>query len=179
MDYTLREVHRYYDVPLHEIHSFLNSLKQLKGQMVLDELIWGEWFVEQYNKVVVDFFYEPLNIYSNYLLKQVIHYAMNQEIISESDFLLTDNGLLQKIQSADSWEIKCLLDFLQQPPDLKITGAGEDFDIFHQTKSRSVDPFILVSEEIVTTSEKSIQAKRQIQKAIRRGEEGLYLKIQQ
>ena len=177
VDYTLREVHRYYGTPIEEIHSFLAHLKLNDGHMVVDQVEWGEWFIRQYNKVVIDFFYEPLGIYSHVMMKQVIALALKQDIIKTEDFFESDSALLKKMSNANHAEINQLLNQLTAETSFQCVDSNEPFDIFHKTKTRFVDPLVLTGETVARTSTQSSIAKEEMNQALKRRSEGLYLKI--
>ncbi|MGL5087708.1 MAG: hypothetical protein ACRC68_18660 [Clostridium sp.] len=53
----------------------------------------------------------------------------------------------------------------------------EDYDIFHKSKVRVVDPLILIEDQICKTSEISGVVKTLNEKALIKSEEGMFLKI--
>lgn len=176
IDYTLRESHRYFAVPLAEIHGFIDSICINKGKMVLNDVYWGGWFVKQYRKIVIDFFYDPLNIYSHDLVGQMLSFALEQGAVCMDDLMATDGFLWQKIKAVETEEIQNLFTQLVQPTVFERVDEKASYDVFQQKKVRYVDPLIHQKSGAVRVSDLSVTAAEQINQMVTDGRNGIYLK---
>ncbi len=95
VDYTLRDMYRYGKITKEEVERFLEELVVVDGSMYVSSVDAGEWFVETYYKEVIDFFLDPLNIYSYDRLAEVLKLAMGEGILTTDDFLLEDEAMRQ------------------------------------------------------------------------------------
>lgn len=86
IDYTLRDMYNNGIITIEDIKKFLTNIKVINDEIVVTSLETGEWFVETYYKEVLDFFMDPLNIYSNYKFAEVLKLALNKKIITLEDF---------------------------------------------------------------------------------------------
>ncbi|EOH97313.1 hypothetical protein UAY_02469 [Enterococcus moraviensis ATCC BAA-383] len=176
IDYTLREVHRYFSVPLQEIHDFLKAIKIMNDQIVLESVAWAVWFVDQYQKVVLDFFYDPRNICSYEWMAKAIQLGLSNGEITMTDLLLTDAPFLQKLRSTRSTEINFLLAKIQNPPKYSVCSSEDEYDIEQKKKIRFVDPLVRLSDEIVSVSAISKSAQLKIDRVLEESQKGIYIK---
>lgn len=177
IDYTLREIHRYYNVSINEIYQFLEDLIFESGELCVQSIEQAEWFVEQYYRIVVEFFYDPKNIYGTDQLKKVLEVALKKNVIVEADFLLTETQLLNKIVQYEEQESHLFLKRITELPELIIVKSNEGYDFSRKNKVRYVDPTIFykgVSQPVSHVSEKAKQKIEQTQQAILNGQ---YIKI--
>ncbi|WP_086347555.1 hypothetical protein [Candidatus Enterococcus clewellii] len=176
IDYTLREVHRYFDVALEEIHAFISQLVVNEGKVCLRDLHSGEWFVRQYRKIVIDFFYDPLNVFSHEIVGKVLSYAIEAGEITLFDLMQTDTEVWEKIQAISDPEIVDFLTLLTTPIIFERVDENGPYDGFQRKKVRYVDPLVLNQERYVRVSECSVEAKRIIEATLVDGNKGIYFK---
>ncbi|MEI5989458.1 hypothetical protein A5881_000946 [Enterococcus termitis] len=175
IDYTLREVHRYFSVPIQEIQQFLKSIKIIEDQIVVDSVEWAMWFMDQYRKVVIDFFYDPRNICSYEWMANAIRLGLEEQEITLADLMMTDSAFLKKLKSSDSVEIKQLLDKIAHPPKCSVCSSEDHYDIYQKKKTRVVDPLVKVPEGIVSVSSISAIAQVKLEKLLDASQKGIYL----
>ncbi|WP_086312039.1 hypothetical protein A5821_003295 [Enterococcus sp. 7F3_DIV0205] len=178
IDYTLREVYRYFSVPLQEIQCFLKSIKIIENQIVLESIDQANWFIEQYRKIVIDFFYDPQNICSYEWMSKAIQIGLASKDITRADLMMTDSAFLKKLKSAGSTEIRQLLMKMDRPPKYSICSSEEDYDIQQKKKIRFVDPLVRLSDKIVSVSTVSKTAKIKIDKLLDDSKKGIFLKVE-
>ena len=142
LDYTLREVHRYFDVDLEEIHNFINSLVIKENEICVDTIMQAEWFVEMYNKIVLDFFYDPLNVISNTIMSDVISYAIKHDIFGEDELLLDDYQLYDVLSQTKDEFIDAQLNRFNHPFKFKIVTKNDKYTMHLKTKPRIIDPMV-------------------------------------
>lgn len=177
IDYTLREVYRYFSVSIDEIHPFLTAIKIISGKIVLESIGWAEWFVDQYKKIVIDFFYDPRNIFSYDWMAQIIRLGLDNNSLTEADLLMTDNQFLATLKLINSDRIQELLEKINQSPNYTVVTSNEEYDIFQKKKLRLVDPLVEVDDEVVPVSKVSIDVRKKIEKMRFSSEQGIYLKL--
>ncbi|MTD41394.1 HD domain-containing protein [Erwinia sp. CPCC 100877] len=177
LDYTLREIQRYFAVPLTEIHAFLKDIAVIDQRIVLQSIKWAEWFIDQYRKVVIDFFYDPRNLCSYEWLAQAIRQGLKSQQISSDDLLMTDQVFLEKLKQIDSAEIQELLAKFTQPFTWQFCSSQDNYDIFQKKKLRLVDPLVKTSKGILPVSQLSPEACEKIEQLRLDSEQGIYLII--
>ena len=177
IDYTLREVYRYFSVSIDEIHPFLTAIKIISGKIVLESIGWAEWFVDQYKKIVIDFFYDPRNIFSYDWMAKIIRLGLDNNSLTEADLLMTDNQFLATLKLINSDRIQELLEKINQSPNYTVVTSNEEYDIFQKKKLRLVDPLVEVDDEVVPVSKVSIDVRKKIEKMRFSSEQGIYLKL--
>lgn len=175
IDYTLREIHRYFDVPLTEIHGFIKAMEIIDGKIVLTELFWGEWFVDQYKKIVIDFFYAPLNVYSCEIVGKMLAHSLKTGVVTESDLHETDTFLWQKMTISKDRQLHAWAKQLRAKISFAFVDEDSMYDLHQQKKVRYVDPLIEYQGDVISVSKLSQSAAEQITQMIEQGEKGIYL----
>jgi HD superfamily phosphohydrolase len=177
IDYTLREVQRYFDVPVSEIKQFLQDIKIVEGKIVLRTTKWALWFIDQYRKVVIDFFYDPKNICSYEWMADIIRLALADHLISLADLMVTDSAFMQTIRAIASPNIQQLIQKLEAPVSCLRCTEEDSYDIYQKKKTRVVDPLIVRDGKLIAVSLVSDEAKEKIEQLRSDSEKGIYLKI--
>lgn len=175
VDYTIRDMYRYGYITKEEVRYFLENLIIWDGKMCLKTVAVAEWFVETYYKEVIDFFMDPLNIYSYDRLAKVIKIALDKNLITLSSLLATDNEVLLLLQSLDDQEIANLLKQLH--PNVKVKEDRNEYDLHLKNKVRLIDPPVLWNNKLMRASELSGEVRRMREAAILKFERGTYVKI--
>lgn len=178
IDYTLREVQRYFSVPVQEIQQFLDSLEIIDGSIVLTSTKWALWFIDQYQKVVIDFFYDPRNICSYEWMAQAIRLGLAHGDITLVDLMMTDSAFLEKLNSSTDVEIKQLLRKFDEPWTYSICSIEDDYDIWQKKKIRFVDPLVKLNGKSVPVSSISTAAQQKIEKILADSEKGIFLRVE-
>ncbi|MFC4696931.1 HD domain-containing protein [Enterococcus aquimarinus] len=177
VDYTLREAHRYFGTDLAEIHSFLKELSLIDGKIVLRNVAAGEWFNEEYYKVVLDFFYAPVNIYGYEWMSQILTYALANESLSVNDLMETETQILTQLSEMEDTELRGLFRQFYQPVTFLEVLPGDRYDIYQKKKTRLVDPLVRVDETVDFTSNYSEKAQKMNRQAQEKSEKGIYLRV--
>ncbi|OJG24721.1 hypothetical protein RU98_GL001263 [Enterococcus caccae] len=177
IDYTLREVQRYFSVPLEEIQQFLNAINIIEKQIILNSSEWAIWFIDQYRKVVIDFFYDPLNICSYEWMAQAIRIGLRNQEVTLDDLLMTDSAFLKKLKASNSAEIQQLLNKMDHPPKYIVCSIEDNYTIYQKKKRRFVDPLVEVAGKVAPVSAISQIAKTKIDKILDDSEKGIFLKV--
>ena len=147
IDYTLRDLFRQKKISLKEVREIVNHLTVYQNKLCFNSLKIGKWFQKLYFQEVVEYFQNPLNMYINTMLCNLLISALNEEIIQLQDFNFTDEYILRKINfSSKKKELEDIInkkkydEFLLMKEKIKV-------------KKRHIDPYILVNNEIKRISE--------------------------
>lgn len=175
VDYTLRDMHRYGQLTLAEASCFLQEIIVIEGKMYLQSIESAEFMVETYYKDVIDFFMNPLNIYGNDRLANLLKLALDSNVISMDDFLGKDDELIGKIKASNKEELLNLLKGIN--PNVQVTEDREQYDIYRKNKLRLLDPSILHNGTLIPASEVSDKVKRMGKEAYEKAVRGMHVRI--
>ncbi|EPP0853387.1 HD domain-containing protein [Listeria innocua] len=172
IDYTLQDLYRHGKISLAEVEEFLQALVMIDGRLYLANIALAEWFIEQYYSEVIDYFYDPLNVYSYEIVAEAMRIAFQQETITTSDLRLTDAELLAKLNAnSDAREKIQLL----ASPHLEENEA--DFTYHHKKKMRLINPSVLVDVRLIPADELSEKVCEMNREAKMKSERGAYIKV--
>lgn len=175
IDYTLRDMYNTGIITIEDVKKFLSNIKVINNEIVVTSLETGEWFVETYYKEVIDFFMDPLNIFSNYRFAEVLKLALEKEIITLENFLEDDEYLLTVLKSSNDTEIINLLNSIS--PNIKVIEDSSNYDIYRVNKLRIIDPTIYINNTLNKTSNLSSYIRQINENAIKKSIKGSYIKI--
>ena len=147
IDYTLRDLFRQKRISLKEIREIVNHLTIYQNKLCFNSLEIGKWFQKLYFQEVVEYFQDPLNMYINTMLCNLLTSALNEEIIQLQDFNFTDEYIIKKINSSS--KKKELEDIINKKKFDEFLLLKEKIKV----KKRYIDPYILVNNEIKRISE--------------------------
>ncbi|WP_314292616.1 HD domain-containing protein [Leptotrichia massiliensis] len=147
IDYTLRDLFRQKKISLKEVREIVNHLTVYQNKLCFNSLKIGKWFQKLYFQEVAEYFQNPLNMYINTMLCNLLISALNEEIIKLQDFNFTDEYILRKINSSS--KKKELEDIINKKKYDEFLLLKEKIKV----KKRYIDPYILVNNEIKRISE--------------------------
>ncbi|WP_374140781.1 HD domain-containing protein [Leptotrichia hongkongensis] len=147
IDYTLRDLFRQKKISLKEIREIVNHLTIYQNKLCFNSLEIGKWFQKLYFQEVAEYFQNPLNMYINTMLCNLLTSALNEGIIQLRDFNFTDEYILRKINSSS--KKKELEDIINKKKYDEFLLLKEKIKV----KKRYIDPYILVNNEIKRISE--------------------------
>lgn len=175
IDYTLRDMHRYQNISIEEIRSFLNHLSMHHHEIVISSIEWAEWFTELYYREVVEFFLHPANVYANQQLAYTLKIAMEREILNMNDFLFNDFELLKKLKASNDQEVIKHLSMCYET-NFQTVSQGEPYDFKAVVKPRLIDPKVWYEGRVVRATEISNKVRNMSEQAINRMKRGTYVK---
>ncbi|ELK44845.1 HD domain-containing protein [Halobacillus sp. BAB-2008] len=175
VDYTLRDMYRYGKITKEEVEMFLEELVVVDGSMYVSSVAAGEWFVETYYKEVIDFFLDPLNIYSYDRLAEVLKLAMGEGILTTDDFLLEDESVIRKIKKAGDSKILQMLATLHS--NVEVVIDEEDYHIHRVNKIRLIDPSVWKGAKLTPVSELSFNVRQRNEDAEKRARRGTFVRV--
>lgn len=176
IDYTLRDMYHYFQIPLPEIQSFLDSLVLVQGKICVSSTEMARWFTALYYKEVIDFFLSPINVYAYHRLGQIMRLALERSFISLNDLLLEDTALLTLLEAIQDHDIKSLLDQLMAP--IQLTEDNDQADFHLVGKRRIIDvPVSLDGRSYRAASLLCNEIKDMNDRAIIKSQQGTYVRI--
>lgn len=175
IDYTLRDMYHYENIPLSEVHEFLNHISVHHQQLVITSKVWAEWFIHQFYREVMGFFLHPKNVYANQHLAFILKLALERKIIHMDDFLLDDEAVMNKLNRCNDREIHLLLSYFSDRNGQYVT-CDQEFEYKAKVKPRIIDPFVLDSGKVVRASAISTRAQVEIEYAYERCKQETYVR---
>lgn len=175
IDYTLRDMHEYGHISLAEVQAFLSDMTVVKGHIHLQDISIAEWFTETYYKEVIDFFMHPLSVYANHSLAQCLKQVLQKKIITPSDFLGTDQALLNMIQDSSATDVWNTIQKIS--PEATVRNNPSNYDFHKKHKMRTIDPLILENSQSIRASCVSKKVEMMTQQAFEKSERGVYIEI--
>lgn len=175
IDYTLRDMYTYQNISLKQCHNFIDSLIVKETYIICTSLSQCIWFVRVYKKEVIDFFYDPLNVYAYELLSTTLKIGLEKKIITYDDLLKTDDDIILLLSSSKNDDIQCLLKKLNKK--VLIIHDSINFDIHQKKKIRIVDPLVLIDNEVNIASHFSPEISETNDSILNFSKVGVYLKI--
>lgn len=175
IDYTLRDMFQYGFISKKEIKDFLEGLRVINGEVVINSIEIAEWFVDLYYKEVIGFFLDPLNVYAYDRLSKAIKIALNIKEITLDDLSKDDNYVFDLLKKSNFQDIIDLVEQLNY--NVKVILDSENYDIYQLNKIRTIDPSIFIDNKICKASEKSKKIKTFNEDALEKCKKGVYVKI--
>lgn len=176
IDYTLRDMYHYGFISKGEINRFLKCLDVIEGEVIIKSIEISEWFVDVYYKEVIGFFMHPLNVYAYDRLSKSLKLALDLNEITLDDLLKEDKYVFGLLKNSNSVEVLDLVNSINR--EVNLIENKEEYDIFQKSKLRLIDPTIFIDGQKCKTSEISCVVKTLNEKAIKKFEEGLFIKIE-
>lgn len=175
IDYTLRDMFSYGVISKEEIKPFLDSLKIVNGEVVLNSIEIVEWFVELYYKEVIGLFMNPLSIYSNDRLSKAIKASLSANELTLDELLEDDNYVFNKLKDSKNEEVISFVNQLNY--DVKVVEDRENYHIYQVNKLRTINPGIVMDNKVYLASEKSEKVRKLNENALETCKIGTYVRI--
>ena len=175
VDYTLRDMFHYGYITNDEINKFIKNLSVENGEIVIKSIEDAEWFVDIYYKEVIGFFMNPLNVYGYDRLSKALKIALELKEIELEDLLEDDEYVLNLLKKSSSKEIIELIKSLNY--NVKVKEDCCNYDIHQVKKTRTIDPCICINDIVYKASEKSSLVQVLNQNALKKSQEGVYIKV--
>ena len=175
IDYTLRDMYHYGFISKDEIKTFLSNLSVVEGEIVVNSVEISEWFVDVYYKEVIGFFMNPLNVYAYDRLSKALEIAIRLHEITLEDLLKEDGYVYSLLRNSSSEEVRNLIESINS--QVRLIENKDRYDIFQKSKIRLIDPTIDIGGKLYKTSEKSSVVKILNDNALKKSEEGVYIRI--
>lgn len=145
VDYALHCFHFYFQ-KTDEAKKYFNSLINHEGEIVFNnsvDAIKFSWNFLDLDKTV---FTEKKNIGAYYILAHALKIALDENILTEEDFLTDDKTVLDTLNNSENLEIKHLIAIINDK--LKVEVVKDNSDYATKTKARYVNPKFIENGEI-------------------------------
>lgn len=175
IDYILRDMYRYGYTNKSEIDLFTSELYVVNGEIVVKSVDRAKWFLDLYYKEVVDFFMEPINVYSYNKLSKSIKIAMENNELTMEDILKAYEEVMNILKNSNDNRIIKLIDSLNSNVNLRIN--EEKYDIHIKGKVRLIDLSIYINYKVLALSEVDANIKQINENAMNKIKKGVYIEI--
>lgn len=146
LDYTLRDMVQYGFIDQLDAHWFLTAVGVVNQQLVIMNMTQAEWFVETFYKQVFDLFLDERNIWAYGKFTSILSLAQQLGIITEQDFLLSDDALFQKLCSCEDATLHASMIEL-------VAGTSGAYDA--SVKERYLEPVVVENGQLVISTNRS------------------------
>jgi hypothetical protein len=158
-----------------DVKGFLQSMVVNQNEIVLNDLAAARKMALGYMECAKKLWASPTQAASYQILADTIKSAMEANIISEKDFLLTDQELYDKLKSSRNLDITSKLNLLT--PGFFAVHNPKDYDFFVRTKPRYIDPKVLQAGTVKRLSELDPDYKNRMFEYLEKVSSGYYVKI--
>jgi uncharacterized protein len=157
-DYTIRDLKNLGKEDI--VKLCITNLKNINGQMVFKTKQSAESFAEAYLKIQKEHWAGNETKARWYILAQILKKALNLKLISENDFMKTDQFIMTILENSKNQEILEQLNMLKK--GFKIEESKEGIEL--KNKFRYIDPEVLTNEGIINLTKISPEYKRELEK---------------
>ena len=158
-----------------DIKLFMEHLVVREGEILVDNAAIAKNMAIAFLECSKKFYASPTQAASFQILADAIKSGLAAGVISEKDFMLTDQQLYGKLRSSRNLEITSKLDILN--PDFFATESPQDFDFFVKTKARYIDPKVDQGGKVSTLSELDSGYGKRMLDFIGKVSAGYYVKV--
>lgn len=152
LDYFMRDGFNMKLIPKETIDLFLTELKEENQRFYFDNPRVAGLFAVMFMNCSRLIWLDPTSHGSFFLLADSLKIALKKNYITEDDFFLTDNVVMQKLRDAHDSEIDILLDRLKPGTEF-IYAPKEKAEFYGPNKPRFVDPWVKQEGKLVHVSE--------------------------
>ncbi len=158
-----------------DIGLFMDHLIVREGEILVDNAAIAKNMALAFLECSKKLWASPTQAASFQILADAIKSGLAAGVISEKDFLLTDQQLYSKLRSSRNLEVTSKLDILN--PGFFAMNNPNDFDFFVKTKARYIDPKIIQGETAKRLSELDKDYKNLMLDFIQKVSGGYYVKV--
>ncbi|HJW97015.1 MAG TPA: HD domain-containing protein [archaeon] len=158
-----------------EIGTFMEHLVVQEGEIMVDDPLIAKMMAVGFMECSKRFWSSPTQAASYQILADAIKSGLEAGVISEKDFLLTDQEVYRKLRSSKNLNITSKLDILN--PEFFAVNSPDDFDFFVKTKARYIDPKVVRNGTVKRLSELDDAYKKVMQDFIGKVSGGYHVKV--
>lgn len=175
IDYALRDFYTW-KRDLEGIHAKLTGLTVIDNEFVFKNLYAAEAFARDYLDLDEHMWADPTEIAAYEILAQAIRHALDKKILTKEDLFTTDQGVYQILKLHGDVYIHKKLSYLT--PGFRTSPANKNHYHLHvKTKTRYVDPKVLVGGKLKRLSFISAKFKNKLEAHIKQKGKGNYIFI--
>jgi HD superfamily phosphohydrolase len=158
-----------------EVRTFMDHLIVREGEIMVDDPVIAKAMASGYLDCSKRFWTSPTQAASYQILADAMKSGLEAGIISEKDFMLTDQEVLHKLRSSGNASVTGKLELLN--PQFFAVNSPEDFDFFVKTKVRYIDPKVVQGDRVSHLSELDADYRKQVQEFTEKVSAGYYVKV--
>jgi HD superfamily phosphohydrolase len=158
-----------------DIRLFMEHLVVREGDILVDNVAIAKNMALAFLECSRKLYASPTQAASFQILADAIKSGLSAGVISEKDFMLTDQQLYGKLRQSKNLEITSKLDILN--PDFFATDSPQDFDFYVKTKARYIDPKVVRGEKVGRLSELDSDCRKRMLDFIEKVSAGYYVKV--
>jgi uncharacterized protein len=176
VDYTLRDLSRVGRIAPEDVAAFLGALVVSGGKIVSATLDAAVWFAQRYADEVLELFMNPVELYANALLANVLRAALSSGLINEDDLYARDDEMMERLRASHDAAITQRVGALHA--GMVVIEDPLRFDMHARTKPRIADPLVRMADGTLRRcSDLEPSIKEVHRKALTRASEGAFLRL--
>lgn len=173
IDYALRDFFSW-KKDKEAVEAKLAGLKIYRGEFVFGDIYTAESFARDYLDMDVRIWADPTEMALYELLAQAIRHALDKKILTHDDLFTDDETVLNILREKGDMFIQKKLAFLS--PTFRTEPATKDhFHLAVRTKTRWVDPKIVVKNKLLRLSDISSKYKKLLEAHLKNKGKGWYV----
>ena len=174
LDYMFRDAFHMGYITKKEIQALISALVVHEHQIVIKDRENARKIGDLYLKTCDNLWATPRAAGSFQFFADTIKRALELNIITEEDFFLTDQELLDKLKAAKDEKIQ---EMLKYKWEFFNKGTKKDHDMFVYSKARYIDPLFLENSVLKRLSAHDEDYKKKMNELIIKINNGFYIKI--
>lgn len=174
VDYALRCLY-FYQKKYKEVEKYYASFINHENQIVMNSEDAAIAFARDFMDLEINVYTKPRNVAAYYIMADSIKKALSKHIISEEDFMTSDDELLYKLKSAKDEEISTLLSLVN--PNLQVEINREQYDYVLKTKVRYINPKFLKDGKICAVLDVDKSLAEEIKEHVKKMSEPMYVRV--
>jgi hypothetical protein len=174
LDYLFRDSFHIGYITREEVQKFVNALAIFEHQIVVNNKENARKIGDLYLKTCDTLWATPRAAGSFQFFADTLKLALELKIITEKDFFLTDEELMNKLKAAKDEKIQEMLDYKWESFN---EGTKENHDIFVYSKARYIDPLFLENGILKRLSAHDENYKKTMNDLIIKINKGFFVKI--
>ncbi len=175
LDYALRDF-MVWKNDRESIQAKLAGIIVHRGEFMFKYLNTAESFATDYLKQDKQVWADAKETATYLILAQAIKHALDQKILKHEDLFGDDELVMSKLISSGDVFIHKKIEYLT--PKFRIEPATRNhYHFYVKTKTRAVDPKVLINGQVKRLSELSPKYKKSFEKHMKEGEKGVYVEV--
>lgn len=176
VDYFLRDALLLGHIDEEEASRILDALTVVDGEIMVEDSEVAASMARKFMQVCREFWGSPVQAGAYELMAEVIETALEQGVVTEEDFFLTDDAFLKRLEERGGERIKRKIDTISAD---RIREGTPDDCTFHSTsKPRYVDPKVTGGDGPTRVSQRSERIAEEIARFRQQYEDGFYITVE-
>lgn len=164
VDYALRCMY-FYQKKYKEVEKYFASFISHQNEILINDEETAVAFAKDFLDLEINIYTKPRNVAAYYIMADAIRKALDKHIITEEDFMNSDNELLFKLKSAKDEEISRLLSLVNI--HLNVETNSKDYDYILNTKVRYINPKFIRDGKVQSVLDVDIDLANEIEEHVK------------